>query len=89
MLLDTPLIRPKEVFHRIYVVVQRPPSPDTGCTARFPAVIAHAEWTEIKAAGTVLVGMVLLEKGSSPVKILSVSPIVAGVIGLNLVGATH
>ena len=50
---------------------------------------AYAVWTGIGAAGTVLFGMLFLDESSSPVKILSVSLIVAGVIGLNLSGANH
>ncbi|HZU56519.1 MAG TPA: multidrug efflux SMR transporter [Actinocrinis sp.] len=50
---------------------------------------AYAVWTGIGAAGTVLFGMLFLDESSSPVKILSVSLIVAGVVGLNLSGATH
>lgn len=50
---------------------------------------AYAVWTGIGAAGTVLFGMLFLDESSSPVKILSVSLIVAGVVGLNLSGASH
>ena len=50
---------------------------------------AYAVWTGIGAAGTVLFGMLFLDESSSLVKILSVSLIVAGVVGLNLSGATH
>jgi len=50
---------------------------------------AYAVWTGIGAAGTVVVGMLFLDESSSLVKILSVSLIVAGVIGLNLSGAAH
>ncbi|HZP49724.1 multidrug efflux SMR transporter [Actinocrinis sp.] len=50
---------------------------------------AYAVWTGIGAAGTVLFGMLFLDESSSPVKILSVSLIVAGMVGLNLSGASH
>ena len=54
-----------------------------------PVGSAYAVWTGIGAAGTVLFGMLFLDESSSPVKILSVSLIVAGVIGLNLSGAAN
>jgi quaternary ammonium compound-resistance protein SugE len=50
---------------------------------------AYAVWTGIGAAGTVLFGMLFLDESVSTAKIVSVSLIVAGVIGLNLSGATH
>ena len=50
---------------------------------------AYAVWTGIGAAGTVVYGMLFLNEGSSPAKIVSVSLIVLGVIGLNLFGAVH
>lgn len=50
---------------------------------------AYAVWTGIGAAGTVVFGMLFLDEGSSAAKLVSVSLIVAGVIGLNLFGAAH
>jgi len=50
---------------------------------------AYAVWTEIGAAGTVIFGRLLLDESAAAVKIVSVSLIVAGVIGLNLSGAGH
>jgi quaternary ammonium compound-resistance protein SugE len=50
---------------------------------------AYAVWTGIGAAGTVVYGMLFLDEGTAMVKIVSVSLIVAGVIGLNLSGAAH
>lgn len=50
---------------------------------------AYAVWTGIGAAGTVVYGMLFLNEDSSAAKLVSVSLIVAGVIGLNLFGAVH
>lgn len=50
---------------------------------------AYAVWTGIGAAGTVVYGMLFLDEGTAMVKIVSVSLIVAGVIGLNLSGSAH
>jgi quaternary ammonium compound-resistance protein SugE len=50
---------------------------------------AYAVWTGIGAAGTVLYGMVFLDESVSVLKILGISLVVAGVIGLNLAGGTH
>ena len=50
---------------------------------------AYAVWTGIGAAGTVVFGMVFLGEGVSAAKLVSVSLIVIGVIGLNLFGAVH
>jgi quaternary ammonium compound-resistance protein SugE len=50
---------------------------------------AYAVWTGIGAAGTVVCGMLFLNESSSLIKIVSVSLIVAGVIGLNLSGGAH
>lgn len=50
---------------------------------------AYAVWTGIGAAGTVVFGMLFLDEGTSAAKLVSVSLIVAGVVGLNLFGAVH
>jgi quaternary ammonium compound-resistance protein SugE len=49
---------------------------------------AYAVWTGIGAAGTALVGMVLLGESVSVLKLVSIGLILAGVIGLNLSGVT-
>ena len=49
---------------------------------------AYAVWTGIGAAGTAVVGMILLDESVSILKIASISIIVVGVIGLNLSGVT-
>lgn len=50
---------------------------------------AYAVWTGIGAAGTVVYGMIFLDETVSALKVASVALILAGVIGLNLSGATH
>ena len=49
-----------------------------------PAGTAYAVWTGIGAAGTAVVGILLLGESSSPLRGLSLALIVAGVIGLRL-----
>lgn len=49
---------------------------------------AYAAWTGLGTAGTALVGMVALGEASSVLKLVSISLIMAGVVGLNLSGVT-
>ena len=49
---------------------------------------AYAVWTGLGAAGTAVVGMVLLGDVVSTVKLVSIGLILAGVVGLNLSGVT-
>jgi quaternary ammonium compound-resistance protein SugE len=49
---------------------------------------AYAVWTGLGAAGTALVGIWVLGESASPVKLISIGLILAGVIGLNLAGVT-
>src|SRR5215469_2206457 len=49
---------------------------------------AYAVWTGIGAAGTAVLGIVLLGESVSVVKLVSIGLIVAGVVGLNLSGVT-
>ena len=49
---------------------------------------AYAVWTGIGAAGTAMVGMLVLGEAVSAMKLVSISLILAGVIGLNLSGVT-
>lgn len=51
-----------------------------------PVGPAYAVWTGIGAAGTALVGMILLGESRELLKILSVVAIIAGVVGLRLTG---
>ncbi len=47
---------------------------------------AYAVWTGLGAAGTAAVGMAWLSESVSPLKIVSIGLVLAGVIGLNLSG---
>ncbi len=49
-----------------------------------PAGTAYAVWTGIGAAGTAILGILLLGESSGLFRVLSLSLIVAGVIGLRL-----
>jgi quaternary ammonium compound-resistance protein SugE len=49
---------------------------------------AYAVWTGLGAAGTAVVGMVLLGDVVSTIKLVSIGLILAGVVGLNLSGVT-
>ncbi len=53
---------------------------------QLPVGTAYAVWTGIGAAGTALVGMILLGESREVLKILSVVAIIAGVVGLRLTG---
>ena len=50
-----------------------------------PMGTAYAVWTGIGAAGTAILGVVLLDKSASPPRLLCITLILAGVIGLKLV----
>ncbi|GAA3447166.1 DMT family transporter [Planomonospora venezuelensis] len=50
---------------------------------------AYAVWTGIGAVGTAALGMIALGEDTSPIKIISVALILAGVVGLNLAGGGH
>jgi quaternary ammonium compound-resistance protein SugE len=49
---------------------------------------AYAVWTGIGAAGTAVIGMVALGESVSPLKLVSLGLILAGVVGLNVAGVT-
>jgi quaternary ammonium compound-resistance protein SugE len=49
-----------------------------------PVGSAYAAWTGIGAAGTAVVGMLLLGDPVSTLRLVSVGLVVAGVVGLNL-----
>ena len=49
---------------------------------------AYAVWTGLGAAGTAVVGIVLLGDAVSTIKLVSIGLILAGVVGLNLSGVT-
>ncbi|OKJ07561.1 DMT family transporter [Kitasatospora sp. CB01950] len=54
-----------------------------------PVGSAYAVWTGIGAAGTALYGIVFLDESSSTLKLVSISLVIAGVIGLQLSGSGH
>ncbi|MGB3681500.1 MAG: multidrug efflux SMR transporter [Rubrobacteraceae bacterium] len=49
-----------------------------------PVGTAYAVWTGIGAAGTAVLGILLLEESGDVFRVLSITLIVAGVIGLRL-----
>jgi len=50
---------------------------------------AYAVWTGIGAAGTAIAGMIWLSESTSVLKIVSISLVIAGVVGLQLSGIDH
>ncbi|EJN19910.1 cation/cationic drug transporter [Pseudomonas sp. GM78] len=52
-----------------------------------PVGTAYAVWTGIGAAGTAIVGMVVLGDSTAPLRLMCIGVILAGVIGLKLVSA--
>ncbi|MEU2510435.1 DMT family transporter [Streptomyces syringium] len=50
---------------------------------------AYAVWTGIGAAGTAIYGMVFLDDLVSTLKLVSISFVIVGVIGLQLSGSSH
>ncbi|MFC1412062.1 multidrug efflux SMR transporter [Streptacidiphilus sp. N1-12] len=50
---------------------------------------AYAVWTGIGAAGTAIYGMVWLGDTVSVLKLVSISLVLVGVVGLQLSGSTH
>jgi quaternary ammonium compound-resistance protein SugE len=51
-----------------------------------PIGTAYAIWTGIGTAGTVIIGILLLGESASPVRLLCVFMIIAGILGLKLAG---
>lgn len=49
---------------------------------------AYAVWTGLGAAGTAIIGMIVLGETASALKLISIGLVIAGAIGLNLSGAT-
>lgn len=54
-----------------------------------PVGSAYAVWTGIGAAGTAILGIILLGEAATVVRLLSIVFIVVGVIGLQLAGNGH
>lgn len=59
------------------------------CLTVLPVGTAYAVWTGIGAAGTAIYGMVFLGDVVSTLKIVSISLVIIGVIGLQLSGSAH
>jgi quaternary ammonium compound-resistance protein SugE len=49
---------------------------------------AYAAWTGLGMTGTAVVGMIMLGETVSVLKLVSISLVLAGVVGLNLSGVT-
>lgn len=54
-----------------------------------PVGTAYAVWTGIGAAGTAIMGIILLNESAAAFRLLSIGLIVVGVIGLQLSGGGH
>lgn len=54
-----------------------------------PVGSAYAVWTGIGAAGTAILGIILLGEALSVFRLISIALIVCGVIGLQLAGSGH
>ncbi|WP_441250330.1 DMT family transporter [Kitasatospora sp. McL0602] len=54
-----------------------------------PVGSAYAVWTGIGAAGTAIYGMIWLDESTSVLKLVSISLVIAGVVGLQLSGSGH
>jgi quaternary ammonium compound-resistance protein SugE len=53
-----------------------------------PVGTAYAVWTGIGAAGTAILGIVILGDSMAPMRVLCIALILAGVIGLKLVSGS-
>jgi quaternary ammonium compound-resistance protein SugE len=49
---------------------------------------AYAVWTGLGTAGTALVGIIAMDETASVLKLVSISLVLAGIVGLNLSGVT-
>ena len=54
-----------------------------------PVGPAYAVWTGIGAAGTAVFGMVFLSESVTALKLVSISLVIAGVVGLQLSSSGH
>lgn len=54
-----------------------------------PVGAAYAVWTGIGAAGTAIYGMIFFNESSSTLKLVSITLVIAGVVGLQLSGVGH
>ena len=58
-------------------------------TRTLPIGSAYAVWTGIGAAGTAVIGMVVLGEARSAIRLVAIGAIIAGVIGLQLTSGGH
>ena len=49
-----------------------------------PAGTAYAMWTGIGAAGTAIIGILVLNESDNPIRIFSILLVVSGIIGLKI-----
>ena len=54
-----------------------------------PVGTGYAVWTGIGAAGTTILGMVLLGDSAAPIRVLCIGLILAGIVGLKLVSGNQ
>ncbi|KJK59787.1 DMT family transporter [Saccharothrix sp. ST-888] len=54
-----------------------------------PVGSAYAVWTGIGAAGTAVYGMIWMDESTSVLKLVSITLVIAGVVGLQLSGSGH
>ena len=52
-----------------------------------PVSVAYAVWAGVGTSTVAVIGWMFLGEGMSPVKLVSLALIVAGVVGLNVVGS--
>jgi quaternary ammonium compound-resistance protein SugE len=56
---------------------------------QLPVGSAYAVWTGIGAAGTAVYGMIWLNEATSTLKLVSITLVIAGAVGLQLSGTGH
>ncbi len=56
---------------------------------KIPMGTAYAIWTGIGAAGITTIGMLFLNEGRDPLRLVFIFTIVVSVVGLKLTSATH
>ncbi len=54
-----------------------------------PVGVAYGVWTGIGAAGTAIIGMIVLGESRDLPKLLALTALIGGIIGLRLTGGDH
>ncbi len=54
-----------------------------------PVGVAYAVWTGIGAAGTAIIGMLVLGESRDIPKLIALAALIGGIIGLRLTGGEH